>query len=203
MFIDRRTFVKGAAVAGAAAVAPQVLVRTARGQDKNKVLFVSEESNPKAIAVYDKINADFKKETGIEVVMEYPGLRQHRQARGDADRGRHPARDRLVRRRAGHEPGDGEPARGRGRRAQGHRRDGREPPHDLQGRGPLHPDQPAVHLRLVPQGPLPGQEARGAQELGRLPEGRPRRSTTRRTCTAASCPPRRRAPPRCCSRPCS
>ena len=105
MFIDRRTFVKGAAVAGAAAVAPQVLVRTARGADKNKVLFVSEESNPKAIAVYDKINADFKKETGIEVVMEYPGLRQHRQARGDADRGRHPARDRLVRRGAGDEPG--------------------------------------------------------------------------------------------------
>jgi hypothetical protein len=33
MFIDRRTFVKGAAVTGAAAVAPQVLVRTARGQD--------------------------------------------------------------------------------------------------------------------------------------------------------------------------
>src|SRR5580765_6996848 len=74
MFIGRRTFVKGAAVTGAAAVAPQVLVRTARGQDKNKVLFVSEESNPKAIAVYDKINADFKKETGIEVVMEYPGF---------------------------------------------------------------------------------------------------------------------------------
>ena len=74
MFIDRRTFVKGAAVAGAAVAAPQVLVRTARGQDKNKVLFVSEESNPKAIAVYDKINADFKKETGIEVVMEYPGF---------------------------------------------------------------------------------------------------------------------------------
>lgn len=74
MFLDRRTFVKTAAVAGAAAVAPQILVRTARGQSKNKVVFVSEESNPKAIAVYDKINADFKKETGIEVVMEYPGF---------------------------------------------------------------------------------------------------------------------------------
>ena len=74
MFIDRRTFVRGAAVAGAAAMAPQILARTARGADKNKVLFVSEESNPKAIAVYDKINADFKKETGIEVVMEYPGF---------------------------------------------------------------------------------------------------------------------------------
>ena len=34
MALDRRSFVKGAAVAGAAAVAPQVLVRTARGQDK-------------------------------------------------------------------------------------------------------------------------------------------------------------------------
>src|SRR5260370_34120890 len=74
MFIGGRTFVKGAAVSAAAAVAPQVLVRTARGADKNKVLFVSEESNPKAIAVYDKINADFKKETGIEVTMEYPGF---------------------------------------------------------------------------------------------------------------------------------
>ena len=74
MFIGRRTFVKGAAVTAAAAAAPQVLVRTARGADKNKVLFVSEESNPKAIAVYDKINADFKKETGIEVTMEYPGF---------------------------------------------------------------------------------------------------------------------------------
>src|SRR5438552_18872272 len=74
MFIDRRTFVKTAAVAGAAAVAPEILVRTARGADKNKVVFVSEESNPKAIAVYDKINADFKKETGIEVTMEYPGI---------------------------------------------------------------------------------------------------------------------------------
>src|ERR1700737_3934893 len=74
MFIGRRTFVKGAAVTAAAAVAPQVLARTARGADKNKVLFVSEESNPKAIAVYDKINADFKKETGIEVTMEYPGF---------------------------------------------------------------------------------------------------------------------------------
>ena len=74
MFIDRRTFMKTTAVAGAAAVAPQVFVRTARGQEKNKVLFVSEESNPKAIAVYDQINADFKNETGIEVRMEYPGF---------------------------------------------------------------------------------------------------------------------------------
>src|SRR5258705_3414042 len=74
MFRGRRWFGKGAAVSAAAAVAPQVLVRTARGADKNKVLFVSEESTRKAIAVYDKINADFKKETGIEVTMEYPGF---------------------------------------------------------------------------------------------------------------------------------
>src|ERR1700737_1040643 len=74
MFIGRRTFVKGAAVSAAAVVAPQVLGRTGRGADKKKGGFVSEESNPKAIAVYDKINADFKKDTGIEVVMEYPGF---------------------------------------------------------------------------------------------------------------------------------
>ena len=114
MSIDRRTFVKGAAVAGAAAVAPSVLVRTARGQDKNKVLFVSEESNPKAIAVYDKINADFKKETGIEVVMEYPGFANIAKRVATLIAAGTPARDRLVRRRTGHEPGDGEPARGRG-----------------------------------------------------------------------------------------
>ena len=74
MPMERRSFVKTAAVAGAAALAPQVMVRTARGADKNKVVFVSEESNPKAIAVYDKINADFKKDTGIEVVVETPGF---------------------------------------------------------------------------------------------------------------------------------
>ena len=42
MPMDRRSFVKTAAVAGAAALAPQVMVRTARGADKNKVVFVSE-----------------------------------------------------------------------------------------------------------------------------------------------------------------
>ncbi len=74
MTLHRRTFVKTAALAGAAALAPQVLVRTARGADKNRVVFISEESNPKAIAVYDKINADFEKQTGIKVAMEYPGF---------------------------------------------------------------------------------------------------------------------------------
>jgi multiple sugar transport system substrate-binding protein len=73
--LDRRTFVKTAVAAGAAAaVGPQILVRSARGADAKRVVFVSEESNPKAIAVYDKINADFEKETGIKVTMEYPGF---------------------------------------------------------------------------------------------------------------------------------
>lgn len=72
--VDRRTFVKVAGGAGAAVIAPQMLVRPARGADKNRVVFVSEESNPKAIAVYEKINADFQKETGIAVTMEYPGF---------------------------------------------------------------------------------------------------------------------------------
>jgi multiple sugar transport system substrate-binding protein len=69
--VTRRTFVK---VAAGAALAPQILVRTAHGQDKNRIVFVSEESNPKAIAVYEKINADFEKDTGIKVTMEYPGF---------------------------------------------------------------------------------------------------------------------------------
>jgi len=73
--MNRRTFVKAAGVAAAAGLAPQILVRSARGADKNRVVFISEESNPKAIAVYDKINADFEKETGIKVTMEYPGFR--------------------------------------------------------------------------------------------------------------------------------
>lgn len=71
--VDRRTFVKAAAAA--TVLGPQILIPTARGADKNRVVFVSEESNPKAIGVYDKINADFEKETGIKVVMEYPGFR--------------------------------------------------------------------------------------------------------------------------------
>jgi multiple sugar transport system substrate-binding protein len=73
--MNRRTFVKTAGVAAAAGLAPQILARSARGADKNRVVFISEESNPKAIAVYDKINADFEKETGIKVTMEYPGFR--------------------------------------------------------------------------------------------------------------------------------
>jgi ABC-type glycerol-3-phosphate transport system substrate-binding protein len=73
--ISRRQAMQYGGAAGfVAAVAPQIMIRTARGADPKKVLFVSEESNPKAQAVYDGINADFTAETGIEVVMEYPGF---------------------------------------------------------------------------------------------------------------------------------
>ena len=48
--------------------------RSAHGADAKKLTFISEESSPKAQAVYDKINADFTKETGIAVTMEYPGF---------------------------------------------------------------------------------------------------------------------------------
>ncbi|HEY7517269.1 MAG TPA: extracellular solute-binding protein [Methylomirabilota bacterium] len=74
MSLNRRDFVTLTAGAAAAAAGPQILVRRANAADKNRVVFVSEESNPKAIAVYDKINADFEKETGIKVTMEYPGF---------------------------------------------------------------------------------------------------------------------------------
>jgi len=73
--ISRRTLLKyGGALGAGAVAAPGILMRSAHGQDKNKIVFISEESNPRAIKVYEKINADFKAETGIEVVMEYPGF---------------------------------------------------------------------------------------------------------------------------------
>jgi multiple sugar transport system substrate-binding protein len=73
--ISRRTFIKYVSAAGvAAAVGPQIRVPGARGAKKEEVVFISEESNPKAIAVYEKINADFEKNTGIKVTMEYPGF---------------------------------------------------------------------------------------------------------------------------------
>ena len=73
--ISRRTFIKAAGALGAAAaVGPQILIPSARGAKKDQVVFVSEESNPKAIAVYEKINGEFEKNTGIKVVMEYPGF---------------------------------------------------------------------------------------------------------------------------------
>ncbi len=73
--INRRTFMKYVTAAGVASIAgPQVRIPTARGAKKDEIVFVSEESNPKAIAVYEKINADFEKNTGIKVTMEYPGF---------------------------------------------------------------------------------------------------------------------------------
>lgn len=72
--INRRKALQVGGAGLAAAVAPQIMIRSSYGADPKKVLFVSEESNPKAQEVYDKINADFAAETGIEVVMEYPGF---------------------------------------------------------------------------------------------------------------------------------
>jgi multiple sugar transport system substrate-binding protein len=73
--ITRRDFIKYVGLAGTAAMAgPQILIRKASGKDDKQIVFISEESNPKAIAVYEKINADFEKQTGIKVVMEYPGF---------------------------------------------------------------------------------------------------------------------------------
>ncbi len=73
--ITRRSFMKYAGAMGiAAAVGPQIRIPRARGAKKDEIVFVSEESNPKAIAVYEKINADFEKNTGIKVTMEYPGF---------------------------------------------------------------------------------------------------------------------------------
>jgi ABC-type glycerol-3-phosphate transport system substrate-binding protein len=73
--ITRRDFIKYVGIAGTTAMAgPQILIRKASGKDDKQIVFISEESNPKAIAVYEKINADFEKETGIKVVMEYPGF---------------------------------------------------------------------------------------------------------------------------------
>ena len=73
---SRRGFIKMSGVAGAAALAgPQILIGKAWAKKDKQIVFISEESNPKAIKVYDKINADFEKETGIKVVMEYPGFK--------------------------------------------------------------------------------------------------------------------------------
>jgi multiple sugar transport system substrate-binding protein len=72
--IDRRSVLRqGTALGAAALVAPYVFSRSAQAADK-QIVFVSEESNKRAIAVYDKINAEFEKASGIKVVMEYPGF---------------------------------------------------------------------------------------------------------------------------------
>lgn len=74
--MNRRDFVKATSLAGAAAlVGPQILIRKASAKEDKQIVFISEESNPKAIKVYEQINADFKRETGIDVVMEYPGFK--------------------------------------------------------------------------------------------------------------------------------
>lgn len=71
---SRRDLLRAGLVAGAGIAMPAVLSRSAFGADARKLTFISEESSPKAQAVYDKINADFTKETGIAVTMEYPGF---------------------------------------------------------------------------------------------------------------------------------
>jgi ABC-type glycerol-3-phosphate transport system substrate-binding protein len=74
--MNRRSFIKYCGFAGAATlVGPQILIRKATAADNKEIVFISEESNPKAIKVYEKINADFSKETGVKVVMEYPGFK--------------------------------------------------------------------------------------------------------------------------------
>ena len=71
---SRRGVLKGSLAFGAGLSAPQVMVRSARGQDAKRLVFISEESSPKAQAAYERINADFKRDTGISVTMEYPGF---------------------------------------------------------------------------------------------------------------------------------
>lgn len=76
--VNRRTALKygasGVAVVATLAV-PQIMSRSAFGANAKKITFISEESSPKAQAVYDRINAEFKSATGIEVTMEYPGFK--------------------------------------------------------------------------------------------------------------------------------
>lgn len=72
--ISRRGLLRGGLTLGAGLAAPAIMVRRGFGQDAKKLTFISEESSPKAQAVYDRINADFTAETGIAVTMEYPGF---------------------------------------------------------------------------------------------------------------------------------
>jgi multiple sugar transport system substrate-binding protein len=74
--ISRRDFVKFCGLAGTAVMTgPQIWIRKAFAKEDKQIVFISEESNPKAIKVYEKINADFFNETGVKVVMEYPGFK--------------------------------------------------------------------------------------------------------------------------------
>lgn len=70
----RRSILKNGLLLSAAISAPYLSINRSFAQDAKKITFLSEESSPKAQAVYDRINADFQKETGISVVMEYPGF---------------------------------------------------------------------------------------------------------------------------------
>lgn len=72
--LSRRDMLRAGALTGAALAMPAIVTAPARGADVKKLVFISEESSPKAQAVYDKINADFTKDTGIAVTMEYPGF---------------------------------------------------------------------------------------------------------------------------------
>lgn len=70
----RRGVLRGGAALGLGLATPSLISRAAWAQDPKKLTFISEESSPKAQAVYDKINADFEAETGVAVTMEYPGF---------------------------------------------------------------------------------------------------------------------------------
>lgn len=72
--LSRRGLLRSGAAMGAGVAMPSLIARSAWAQDAKKLTFVSEESSPKAQAVYEQINADFEKETGISVTMEYPGF---------------------------------------------------------------------------------------------------------------------------------
>lgn len=72
--MGRRSVLRGGMMLGAGFAAPSILTRSAFGQDAKKITFISEESSPEAQTVYARINADFDKETGIKVTMEYPGF---------------------------------------------------------------------------------------------------------------------------------
>ncbi|MEO1105458.1 MAG: extracellular solute-binding protein, partial [Pseudomonadota bacterium] len=71
---SRRSVLVGGTALGASLAAPGIMTRSAYGADPRRLVFISEESNPKAQAVYDDINKDFEIATGITVTMEYPGF---------------------------------------------------------------------------------------------------------------------------------
>ena len=136
-------------------------------------VFVSEESNPKAHAVYDKINADFKKETGIEVTMEYPGFANIAKRVATLIAAGTPPDIVWYGAGTGHELAMENQLADVGDVVEDGERPA-EPADGFQRRRPLDPDQPAVHLRLVPQGPFQEKGAR-TQHHGTTTLRRPRR----------------------------